>query len=185
MTVTHIDRVETYSPHEWIEMVEDFDLHDVFSELFSGAPQDYENDPTDIDRNGGAVICDLIGAADDQYVLLPPQSESGTTLYTVGVVDSDDELETETPDIVPDDIDTRTPVGFAGTRHVDPPEALLMIETDYAGEVRHAVSALRNIAGMFEGIYQSMDHIPPKLDNDLTDLYLLADKLEVAENDAR
>ena len=99
MTTTTLQTVATYEPSDWLQLVRDFDLEQVFNELFVGSIDEFEDDPTAIGRPGGEIITELIEAVGEEFVLLPPDdSGAERPVYTVGKVDRNRSL------VVDDDI---------------------------------------------------------------------------------
>lgn len=76
--------------------------------------------------------------------------------------------------------------GRGAPRHFDeePPEHRLIIDTDYKGEARHAIEALRTRAEQLEDISRDHEMRVAEIDSAVVDLNLMADKLEAALNAA-
>lgn len=92
MTATQISQVETYAPENWLQMIRDFELEDVAGELYDIPLSQFENGEREIGKLGGDVICQVIDAAGDEFVLFPPQDIEGRSVYVVGEVDRDEKL---------------------------------------------------------------------------------------------
>lgn len=102
MVTTAVERVETYDPTAWMELIDDFELREAFNELFVTPISEIEESDETLNMSGGEIITKLIEAVGEEFVLLPPQDIDGTCVYVVQqlgdrslVVDDDIEI---TPD---------------------------------------------------------------------------------------
>jgi hypothetical protein len=136
MAIPTIERVERYSPYEYDEMINDFSLRDVVEKTLLESMAVYEETEAAIEWEGGSVITEIIEAAPDDYVLIPPEDVAGSEYIVAKIARDNDTNRSERTDTLG--------IGNEITIEADGDEGVL-VKAD--GEVRFVTTAeLREVA---------------------------------------
>lgn len=78
MTTTNIAQVETYDTDEWPQLIKDFDLENLFNELYDNQLSEFSGEDY-----GTRFVEKVLNEADDEYVFLTPRLTGGEVFIVI------------------------------------------------------------------------------------------------------